>query len=250
MAKNEANDSNANMFKLAGGAYNVPAADRASIVEQEPRLAPFVAALNQQERDTAIEQANKKADKLLNYDPAVIAGEVKLQGGVEAAKEAARNQSGIPGIPKDLQDNAQKEIKSLSDRDKAKEFANSQFEQAKGIDSVSALVPGSTAANEMTGIANSLATQIQRFLGREMSAVERENFLLLLPDWNDSKGQIESKQKRFNDMLDAFAGGTPTLDSASSPAPQQQESPPAPPAGYELTGKRDANGNYGIRKVL
>jgi hypothetical protein len=105
MAKNEANDSNANMFKLAGGAYNVPAADRASIVEQEPRLAPFVAALNQQERDNAIEQARERAKKMLEYDPAVLQGEgtkaaMIKQGEIQGTiAGAGGNEANVPGTP-------------------------------------------------------------------------------------------------------------------------------------------------------
>ena len=143
--------------------------------------------------------------------PGLAEAEANAAGLVEDAK---RGNDPVPGVPKGAQTAALGEQKAIADKDLAKEFANAQFEQAKEINSFKASISGTTAANEMEGISNSLATQVQRFLGREMSAVERSNFLKLLPDWNDTKSQIQKKQERFNDMLDAFGGATPVLDAA------------------------------------
>lgn len=87
------------------------------------------------------------------------------------------------------------------------DFSSKQFDDAKKLSSIEALIPGTSAANEMAGIQTNLRTMIQQRIGREMNADEQRKLLLALPDWNDSSDQLELKKGRFNELIAAVSKG-------------------------------------------
>lgn len=251
LAANDARNSNAQLGILQNEFLSATPQRQAELVASEPRLQP----LQQLQIQGAFDVANKIREQqalmpgqldleIKKNQAAAINDLYKSQGMVigldgkpvqimdpvaqkvletTAVKQAEQDvlNKGLPdslkGVAPSLRADAAQEIQESANTTKALEFANSQFEQAKKIGSLSALFTGTTGANEMEGITNSLATFVQRYLGREMSAVERENFVKILPDWNDSVEQIELKQARFNDMIRSFAKATPITGDASQP---------------------------------
>lgn len=94
------------------------------------------------------------------------------------------------------------------------QFVEKQFDDAKQLNSLMALIPGTGAANDMAGIQTNLRTKIQQALGREMNGPEQEKLLQALPDWNDSVAQIEAKKSRFKDLVQNLI--TPSVTSVGS----------------------------------
>lgn len=134
------------------------------------------------------------------------------EGAIAKAKlNAEMSQNPFPKIPKTLQDEAIKETQAIANKENSIGFINSQFEKAKELPSMKAFIGGTTASNEMEGISQGLKTFIQKYLGREMNGPEQERFLTLLPDWNDTKAQIDSKKARFFDLLNSITPTTPIL---------------------------------------
>lgn len=155
----------------------------------------------------------------------------------------------VQRLPKDIKGEAIKELSTIKDKEKAATFVSSQFDQAMNISSLGAAIPATTSANEMQGIQNGLTTFIQQFLGREMSQVERTNFVQLLPDWNDTKDQIAKKKVRFTDLMNTFAKATPILQDTGISPGITTPTTATPPTGYEFTGKVDAQGRRGIKPI-
>lgn len=122
--------------------------------------------------------------------------------------------SGLGNLPTGLQDNAIAQAATKAQSGKVLDFIDQQFEAAKKVPSLQALVPETTAANNIKGISITLGTALQAALGREMNAKEQENLRAALPDWNDSEGQIESKKQMFKSMYSAVIKSTPLADAA------------------------------------
>jgi len=276
IAQKRADEENALSYQQGMQLFGITdPAKRAEMIQANPRLAGVGLAMQaaqseqqaeiaKEERKAKLELENQKGAKL--FEAAVGAGivdpgtgaikvdeagnplplpdpteeAVRKAGAIKRAELEAENQANpnmLGGIPKNLQNDAQKEVLALANQDKAIEFIDSQFEQAKNIKSTAAMIPGTTSANDIEGVAGSLRLFVQKYLGREMNATEQTNFLKLVPDWNDTKGQIEAKKARFKDMMGAFTQATPILDSVGQVAAQPQAVPgPVPQGGNTVVG--------------
>lgn len=168
---------------------------------------------------------------------------LKKQAELQATNQTLKDSpigSLLSSVPSNLQDDVIKQQAQQASNTDIDGFINTQFEKAKGIGTVSAAIPGSTSANEMTGIGITLTTAIQAMLGREMNAKEQERLATAVPDWNDSVGQIELKKLRFKQLAQAIAPKTPLADSltAAMVKPTQSAAPSeleqGPPAGETL----------------
>lgn len=216
-------------------------------------------------QETARVDIIKKAVELGNITPdqglKLIQNITGVTAGLPAIAESETLTDAAMKLPKDIRTEGIKEVGVIREKEKAAQFVESQFEQAKKIPSLAgkqglgSLFPASTSSNEMDGITNSLTTFIQQFLGREMSQVERTNFTKLLPDWNDTVDQIEKKKTRFIDLMNTFAKSTPILQdrgiisNESNVSTDSGVTQPTPPTGYEFTGKIDSQGRRGIRPI-
>lgn len=128
----------------------------------------------------------------------------------QAEREIAVQRYGPMGLlPPGLQDNVMAQTATAQENRNVELFIDEQFEKAKTIPSLQALAPGSTAANEMNGIAITLTTALQKALGREMNAKEQERLQGAVPDWNDTADQIELKKQRFKDLMQTISKSTP-----------------------------------------
>lgn len=93
---------------------------------------------------------------------------------------------------------------------------------------------------------------------------EKKDFRRILAgDWTLPPSRVAELLENFaererQDAKSLLAGGSaqkdPTkleklLNPTAKDTAKTVDAPPTPPAGYELTGSRDANGNYGIRKI-
>lgn len=96
-------------------------------------------------------------------------------------------------------------------------FVTKQFDDAKNLDSIEAALPGTTAANEFAGIQTNLRVKLQQAIGREMNAPEQERLMAALPDWNDTKEQIENKKQRFLELTRAVLKPASASDVSLSP---------------------------------
>ena len=211
------------------------------------------------ERDAGI--ANKKllAEALLkSEDPEQVLQNAQALGMVKPT--SSQNQPAIVGegspesplsairkLPKSLEGDARKELTALGEAEKMKGFAAAQFDEAVKIPSVWAALPYTDSSNAMDGVAQSLKTTVQKFLGREMNGPEQERFLTMLPDWNDTESQIQDKKKRYMEMLDSMMPSAPILTESN--IIKRKSTSEGPPAGYEFTGKVDSAGRRQIRRT-
>lgn len=70
-----------------------------------------------------------------------------------------------------------------------------------------------------------------------------------LPTRNDTVETLKQKTEGLKQLLAQNAESTPILEGFGIGSRKPIASaPPTPPAGFELTGRQDANGNWGIRK--
>lgn len=127
--------------------------------------------------------------------------------------------AGLGSLPSGLQDNAIQQAAVKAQSGKVLDFIDQQFEAAKKIPSLQALIPETTAANNVKGISITLGTALQAALGREMNAKEQERLQSALPDWNDSATQIEAKKQMFKEMYNAVTKATPLADSVGLGGP-------------------------------
>ena len=154
--------------------------------------------------DSAVEQAQR----LIPVRREAMAAELDEQ------RKAYGGMGGVAMLPPGLQDNAIAQAATMEENAKVGNFIDAQFQKAKQIDSLKALVPSSTAANEMSGIAISLTTALQKALGREMNAKEQERLQGAIPDWNDTENQLELKRQRFKSLMETISKSTPLLAGA------------------------------------
>ena len=145
------------------------------------------------------------------FDPMALDVEKakRIKMGEMAAEQQFLKESGfgdIASVPGSLRDDVIKDKGSQAAKLKADQLITDQFDVARNQPSWQAFIPGTTASNEMEGVAGSLLTLIQQRLGREMNGPEQERFRSLLPDWNDSVGQINEKEKRFKSLVNSISG--------------------------------------------
>jgi hypothetical protein len=253
MAKSDAAEQNAGIVSQQSQFLKATPAERLTMTQQDPRtFAKLQAALNTNQ----ILQEQKNADYL---------SQLETQKGFEIDKEnrALENQIKLQTDPRiiafknqDALDPAKRLVKegeTIAKLDQVNKYIDEKFDRAKqltGAKTAAAMNLGYPNANasELTGLKDSVLVQIDNALGREMNSDVRERLLSLTPTSYDSDAVIETKKQNMKDLLISLSNPTPLTNSILTGV-KQPESPPAPPAGYELTGKKDANGNYGIRKI-
>lgn len=242
------------------------------VLAANPDAAKFMPSIQiaqkQRQQEAAAQLASALANKGLGIDQTGtiknIAGYgealAEQEGAKERAKLSATNntfQNGplakLSGIPQNLQKEVIDQEQQRAGNIQNINFADQQFEKAKQINSLSAVIPGSTASNEMTGVKIALTTSLQAKLGREMNAREQEQLAAATPDWNDTIPQIELKKMRFKELMASTGKQTPlidALDSYSSAAGTSSGSTAGagspvtiqPPAGAVLTNRRSKDG--------
>lgn len=126
-------------------------------------------------------------------------------------------------------------------------FVNKQFDDAKAFNSVMAAIPGTTAANAFAGIQTNLRTKIQHMLGREMNGPEQVKLMNALPDWNDTKEQIEDKKMRFAELIKSISKARPEtgFDSTGMAPAVAGPAPSIPQPGELFNGEKVLS----VRKV-
>ena len=224
---------------LAGVGLSVPQAVAAGMTDLDPEVrklssglanallqSDFSGKAKKQDQDFelqkireqfGLQEGAKQADTKAQHDFEMQKQdrEYQLKAGLEGAKNAGTNPAG------------------------AMDFISKQFDDAKNISSLAALMPGSTASNEFAGIQTNLRTKLQQMLGREMNTPEQEKLTVALPDWNDTKAQIDAKKARFMDLIKSVSKGGSGLGSALSGGNTASSIPPdAVPTGRTtLDGK-------------
>lgn len=139
----------------------------------------------------------------------------------KALLELQRNQNGdgrlgqIANLPQALQDDALKQQAQVEQSGKLNSTIDTYFNQAKDISSVKALIPGTDDANKMSGVQIGLTNMLQGLQGREMNDQARQALQPALPDWNDTKDQIEQKKQLFKQMTNALTPSTPLFSGAT-----------------------------------
>lgn len=146
----------------------------------------------------------------------------------KALLELQKNQNGdgrlsqIANLPQALQDDALKQQAQVEQSGKLNSTIDTYFNQAKDISSGLALIPGTDDANKMSGVQIGLTNMLQGLQGREMNDQARQALQPALPDWNDTKDQIEQKKQLFKQMTNALTPSTP-LFSGATPSGQGSE---------------------------
>lgn len=139
----------------------------------------------------------------------------------KALLELQKNQNGdgrlsqIANLPQALQDDALKQQAQVEQSGKLNSTIDTYFNQAKDISSGLALIPGTDDANKMSGVQIGLTNMLQGLQGREMNDQAREALQPALPDWNDTKDQIEQKKQLFKQMTNALTPSTPLFSGAT-----------------------------------
>jgi len=142
-----------------------------------------------------------------------------------AQVDAERQKSGV--------DLSQKATEKQAANLQALEFSAKQFEDAKNLSSIAAMFPGTTSANEMAGIQTNLRTKLQQMLGREMNGPEQAKLMEALPDWNDSKAQIDSKKTKFLELVSSLS--PPSVGATLAPTLTVPDAAPqSVPPGMKL----------------
>lgn len=206
----------------------------------------LAAIMGQSQQDAAA----KRADLLAKYSPEVIAGEAAITEAKARAQLAAEG-GGITS--KDLKASAIKEQQTIAQKEQSLAFIDREFERAKDLTGISATFHANnpfiatTKGESLEALRQGLITQVDRALGREVNDKIKAQLLSFTPSPTDTEATVENKKEAFKNYLSSLFEATPVLESAGL-VPDETVSP-APPPGYELTGKRDANGNFGIRKI-
>lgn len=217
----------------------------------------MLAAMQQQ---IAMEEAAKKRELLAQFSPEVLAG-AQLKAEAEARGKAAGEGGGM-GIPTNLQRPLLDEQASKDKLNRAFEFIDEQYEKATKVSGGQAWLGGITeragvptrAKQELDRIAESSVLQLDGILGRETNSDVRKRLIDQFgPKWYDSDDTKRQKGQDLKAALAALAAGTPLSDAITKAGGTEavevsSDAPPTPPAGFELTGKRDAAGNWGIRR--
>lgn len=213
-------------------------------IEATPELAKYAPLLKlneiqqKKEETAAIEKIRqelltkapyeiKSGEEIQTYkiDPQTMKPVLVAQAPREIFSPSERADSALmyPGLPKNMQDNAMTQEVISQDNAKVDRFAADQFEKAKGIPSRNAFFPGTTEANEITGIQVALTTAVQKALGREMNAREQEQLRVATPDWNDTVDQIDKKKERYLDLINAISKSSPLIEKQPSAARVESE---------------------------
>lgn len=212
-AKKRTNEANQTLMSDAAMLLKSPGS-RDEIIAKEPRLNELASALQMQEYSNNIEQQQKQQERQLESQQKIdefrsmIPLEAERAGSIKQAETAAEG-----GLTPAMRTNLVEEQGAKQEQGNLLGFVDQEFEKAKGISSLGALVPMSDASQELDGVQGSLRTVLQKYLGREMNGPEQEKIVKLMPDWNDTEVQIEMKKARFKEMMASMSKSTPLLDA-------------------------------------
>lgn len=155
----------------------------------------FQAVNEKRQSDLQTAAAIERARQLAPLDVATDIAKKKAE--VQIAQEAY---PGLAGVPVGLQDDVIKQRQQAQQQQSINTAIDKYFEDAKTIGTASALIPGTTGANDMAGIQVGLTNVLQAAQGREMNDSARKALQAALPDWNDTVAQIEAKKEKFKEM--------------------------------------------------
>jgi len=258
MAKNDAAEENKVIATQQAQFLNSDPNAQLAMVQENPRVfSKLQAALNTQNMTQQMEDNALKRQLEIKEPYAIDAEERALASQIAQEKRALENnilQATDPRVlaakdPNKISDRLVKEGETTAKLSQVNQYIDEKFDRAKQLTGKSAIVgmnsPFPTPeATELTGLKDSVLVQIDNALGREMNSDVRQRLLSLTPTSYDSAEVIETKKQNMKELLASLSAPTPLTDSLTKP-----KEPPAPPPGYELTGKVDASGNYGIRKI-
>ena len=213
----------------------------------------------------------------LEQKKAEIRAQVAAQMELAQAKEGGSVIGGLGGLPKGQQDNligdlgTDKKVKdALSTIDKNYEKmaeVSTGWTTAEKVGSniplLGRMVP-TPHLDEIRRLTKANVRQLDNVSGRETNSDIFKQFTeeLQVDPLVDTPERIAEKRDLMKQMVINAAKGTPTLDlvkqlgvikdqpgDLGSMDRPNSDNPPTPPAGYELTGNKNANGDWGIRKI-
>lgn len=184
------------------------------------------------------EAAQREAERKAQFDIATTIAKEK------AIRQMNREDYGaIANVPPGQLGEVLKQQATADQSGKLQSTIDDYFEKAKGISSLASAIPGTTAANDMSGVQIGLTNMLQGLQGREMNDSARQALKPTLPDWNDSKAQIEQKKTLFKQMVNALTPSTPLVagavqDPTNNKIDLGQGQPGAVPPGMKLQRNR------------
>lgn len=164
---------------------------------------------------------------------------------IEIATEQAKLNALYGGLTPAMQDDVLKQRAQAEDKFKIIEAADSLFDQAQGVSSLSTLNPTSPNWSKMSGIGVALTNLVQKIQGREINEAFRKQLAKALPGDFDNAEQIESKRNLYKEMVSAISPSTPLAMQASEVASPYdnsiqlqagQQSPEAPQPQVKIVG--------------
>lgn len=201
---------------------------------------------------------------LLEYSPEATALKANAEGAIARAKEG---KDWIQKAPQSVLTQATKiegvssQLQKLADEFDTLGSSAVKFQVRKNI--------SGTKENELSSKMNQLLPSAVKMLGETGNLAEQEQARILtstLGNTTSNTKEIATRLRNLGSMAktinissleatkSAIEEGGDDLLSRLKQSAAQTSSPvqpnfPTPPPGYELTGKRDAHGNYGIRKI-
>jgi len=236
VARYQTQEDNARIQPMIEQMMTASPEQRADLVAQDRQLSGLAAALaaNDMQQQAALAQKRQELtlgresdllkapllaaaenDALLARQKLLSPGEIKKAAEIARVEAAARKSiddpattpDGLVGVPKDLRDDAVKELQAQNKKENVSSFITEQFARAKQLSSVGAMVPFSQANKEFDGINVSLTTALQAALGREMNAKEQERLAQATPQRSDTKQMLDIKEKRFMELMRTISPG-------------------------------------------
>lgn len=185
-------------------------------------------------------------------------GVTTIPGFAEAAKEISLAKDGsIDGVPKSLQGDFIKEQQGLAQSTKDFKTVNDLFDKAKDLPRTKGafdpgVIPGlswvlpknlkSQTAAELDGINSTLQLLVQKKLGAEPSDKVRARLDALMPDWNDTDKEVESKRTGYKDLLSTLGAATPITNQFDASTIETKKPTSIVPEGAQATGRKTRDG--------
>lgn len=219
-------DSDSALFREAKQKGQLFQAMRLSDQLQNERA--LEADLQKAKQNASIDIEKEIVKKFLD-DPKKARKTFSILAGEDAGTEQSSVLDAVEGLPESSRKAAIEELGNAGTLDTNLNFIADQFEKAKNINSVKALVPGSTSANEMAGISTAIVGAMEKVRANELSETARKEYLKLMPDWNDTKEQIDAKKDRVIELTKSMVKPTPVLERAGIRATTPTAPTGAPP---------------------
>lgn len=154
--------------------------------------------------------------------------------------------SEVSKLPSGLQTQAIKEVAIAKSNEDSTAAANSAFDSALGLDSIKSAIPLTDDYTTMKNLQTTLSDVVQRQQGFEKSDKAMARLMATLPDYNDTKDQIELKRQNYLSLLSAVSDKTPLAEIVSPTQQLQQTQEQAPSAQFVI--KTAPNGQrYKVR---